>query len=86
MREHIITVNDPSFWDEGLWNELTQSGSTSAAIPAREVEVLNERPMMPTMAHFNLTDEEAAQISQDPRVKRVELKADLRNNVKKSYS
>lgn len=85
QREHIITVNDPTIWDTGLWDELTQDGLGNNFIPTRGVEVVNERPFNAFCAHFNLTDEEAEQIRQDPRVLAVELQADLQDDVQKEF-
>lgn len=83
QREHIITVKDPAHWNTGLWDELTQDGLGDNFIPTRSVEVINERPFNEWCAHFNLTDEEAAQIRQDARIDSVELQADLQENVQK---
>jgi hypothetical protein len=85
QREYIITVNDPNVWDTGLWDELTVNGLGDNFIPKRELEVLNERPFNEYCAHFNLTDEEANQIKQDPRILNVELQADLQEGVKKEH-
>ena len=86
MREYIITVNDPTIWDTGLWNELTVNGLGDNFIPDRSVEVVNERPFNDYSAHFNLTDEEAALIRQDSRIAFVELQADLQEGVEKGFS
>ena len=86
MKEYIITVRDPMVWDTGLWNELTVDGLGDNFIPTRNVEVLNERPFNEWCAHFNLTDEEAAQIRQDSRIDSVELQADLQEGVEKGFS
>lgn len=83
MKEYIITVQDPTVWDTGLWDELTKDGLGDNYIPKREIEVLNERPFNEYCAHFNLTNEEAEEIRKDPRVQTVELKADLQEDVKK---
>lgn len=85
QREYIVTVNDPAVWDTGLWNELTTDGLGDNFIPSREIEVVNERPFNARCAHFNLTDNEAALIRQDPRVAFVELKADLQEDVEKGF-
>ena len=82
MKEYIITVADPKDWDT-LWDELTVDGLGDNFIPQRAIEVINERPFQDRLAHFNLTDAEAALIQQDPRVVAVELQADLRRNVEK---
>jgi len=85
QKEYIITVNDPAIWDTGLWNELTVDGLGDNFIPKRAIEVLNERPFNDFSAHFNLTDEEAAEIRQDSRIAFVELQADLHPEVKKEH-
>jgi subtilisin family serine protease len=85
MREYIITVKDPAVWDTGLWNELTVDGLGDNFIPSRSIEVLNERPFNDFSAHFNITDEEAAEIRQDSRIAFVELQADLQEGVKKEH-
>lgn len=85
QQEHIITVRDPAIWDTGLWDELTQDGLGNNFIPTRSVEVVNERPFNAHCAHFNLTNEEAEQIRQDPRVLAVELQADLQEDVQKEF-
>lgn len=85
MREYIITVKDPAVWDSGLWDELTTDGLGDNFIPSRSIEVLNERPFNDFSAHFNLTDEEAAEIQQDSRIAFVELQADLQEGVKKEH-
>ena len=85
MREYIITVKDPAVWDTGLWNELTVDGLGDNFIPKRPIEVLNERPFNEFMAHFNLTDEEAAEIRKDERIAFVELQADLQEGIKKDH-
>ena len=85
MKEYIITVKDPAVWDTGLWNELTINGLGDNFIPKRAIEVLNERPFNDFSAHFNLTDEEATEISQDSRIAFVELNADLQPGVIKEH-
>ena len=85
MREYIITVKDPAVWDSGLWDELTTDGLGDNFIPSRSLQVLNERPFNEFMAHFNLTDEEAAEIRQDDRIAFVELQADLQEGVIKEH-
>ena len=85
MREYIITVKDPAVWDTSLWNELTVDGLGDNFIPSRSLQVLNERPFNEFMAHFNLTDEEVAEIRQDDRIAFVELQADLHPEVKKEH-
>lgn len=82
MKEYIITVADPKIWDT-LWDELTKDGLGDNFVPKRAVEVLNERPFNDRCAHFNLTDEEAAELSKDSRIQFIELQADRQDDVKK---
>lgn len=85
QREYIVTVYDPNVWDTGLWDELTVDGLGDNFIPNRSVEVVNDRPFNDYCAHFNLNDSEAELLRQDPRIRRVELQADLRDNVAKEH-
>lgn len=80
--EYIVTVADPQVWDT-LWDELTLNGLGDNFIPDHAVPVLNERPFNDFSAHFDLTDEEAEQLRQDPRIAAVELQADQQPGVEK---
>lgn len=82
--EYIVTVSDPTVWDT-LWDELTIDGLGDNFIPDRAVPVLNERPFNDFSAHFELTNEEAQQLRQDPRVAAVELQADQQPGVEKRF-
>lgn len=84
QREYIITVNDPMVWNE-VWDLFTQGGLADNHIPQRPVDVINERPFNDYVAHFSLTDEEAANLRNDPRFASVELQADLQDDVKKGF-
>lgn len=85
MREYIVSVDNPEVWDT-LWPELTTNGLGDNFVPQRAIEVLNERPFNDFCAHFNLTDEEAEELKNDPRIKFVELQADLRTGVFKEHT
>jgi subtilisin family serine protease len=76
--EYIVTVADPTVWDTGFWEEMTEDGLGDNFVPTRQVMVANERPFNEFSAHFNLTKEEANQLSNDPRVVAVELHTDPR--------
>ena len=84
QKEYIITVNDPAVWDE-VWDLFTQGGLGDNFIPQRPVEVINERPFNDFVAHFSLTDAEAAELMKDPRFASVELQADLQEDVEKGF-
>lgn len=84
QREYIITVSDPAIWDQ-VWDLFTQGGLGDNFIPQRAVEVINERPFNDYIAHFNLTDDEAMELRNDPRFASVELQADLQPDVFKGW-
>ena len=79
MKEYIVQVKDPKSWDT-LHNEIINQGG-GTFIPQRAVECLNERPFNEYLAHYNLTDEEASLLQQDPRISSVELQYLLRPGV-----
>jgi hypothetical protein len=84
QKEYIITVSDPAIWDQ-VWNLFTQGGLGDNYIPQRPVDVINERPFNDYIAHFALTDSEAAELMKDPRFASVELKASLQDDVEKGF-
>jgi len=85
MREYIVQVYDPTVWEAGLWDQITLTDG-GQYIPHRPVEVVNDRPFNDYLAHFNLTDAEAELLKKDPRVKSVELQADLQPGVEKGFN
>jgi subtilisin family serine protease len=85
MKEYVVTVHDPNVWDTGLWHELTTNGLGDNFVPTRNVDVVNERPFNEYCAHFLLSDSEANQLRQDPRILDVELSAEQNPNVSKGF-
>lgn len=83
--EYIVTVNDPAVWDQ-IWDTITKDGLSDNYIPSRAIPVLNERPFNDFAAHFDLTEQEAEILKQDPRIAGVELQADLRPHVEKKFN
>lgn len=81
--EFVVSVNDPTVWDTGFWDEMTKDGLGDNYVPKRAVDVANERPFNDRCAHFLLTPQEALDLKNDSRVKNVELKADLQDDVEK---
>ena len=60
--------------------EMTQS-SGDANIPARSVDVVNERLLSTRNTHYSLTDEEAEQLKNDSRVADVAVPPDQNDDL-----
>ena len=67
---------------EEVENDLTASSGDSSSIPNRSVDVVNARPGSRRATHFALTDEEAKNLENDPRVLAVEIPPDQRDDIK----
>lgn len=73
MAEKKYTVTTPDYETTvALWYELTADEELSEKIPARPVEVSNARPGNSRNTEYWLTDDEASELRQDPRVEAVE--------------
>lgn len=70
MREYVITLHNFDDLDE-FYQDMETSGG-NLFIPNREVDITLRRPVSRN-TNYMLTEEEAQQISQDPRVLAVEL-------------
>ena len=69
-REYVVTLHN--FEDlESFYVDMETSGG-NLYVPNREVSLANRRPISRN-THYYLTDEEAEQLRQDPRVQAVEL-------------
>lgn len=69
-REYVVTLH--KFEDlESFYEDMETLGG-NLYIPSREVSLANRRPASRN-THYYLTDEEAEQVRQDPRVQAVEL-------------
>lgn len=73
LKEYIVTAKSYEVLDD-LCNDIETPGG-NLYIPGRAVEVANLRPISRN-THYYLTEEEAEQIRQDPRVLAVELTPD----------
>lgn len=69
QKEYIVTLKDKKDLDEFYYDMETPGGNLY--IPNRSVDLLNRRPISRN-THYNLTDAEANQLRQDPRVLAVE--------------
>ena len=78
-KEYIVVVHrgiDLEAFDADL-----KSSSGAGPIPNRSVDVANPRPGSKRMTHWMLTDEEAQQLQNDPRVLSVEIPPEQRDDI-----
>jgi len=72
QKYYTVGVTTPDVWDY-VHSILTQDGSLDDNIPPRPIECTDLKEHSPTRAVYLMTDEEAAQISNHPDVKFVDL-------------
>jgi subtilisin family serine protease len=77
MKEYIVVAKNEAGIDS-LHQDLTQDTTFAASInhtviPDRVVDVANPRLANPRITHYYLTDTEADQLSQDPRIEAVHV-------------
>lgn len=70
LKEYVVTLHSRESLDDFYTDMETEGGSLH--IPIRQVEVSNRRPNSRN-THYYLSDQEAAQLRNDPRVLAVEL-------------
>ena len=78
-KEYTVIVNNREDLAD-IEAELTAS-SGSGPIPDRTVDVANPRPGSKIQTHFMLTDEEAANLRTDSRIRAVEIPPDQRDDI-----
>lgn len=64
-----------------FWNEMENPTTGLTYVPDREVEIVNERLGSTRQCHYDLTDEEADKLRQDPRVYCVEIPPGQRKDI-----
>jgi len=79
-KEYIVSLNKNVNYDE-VWNDIELSNTNSPYIPNRAVDIVNARPASLRNCHYALTDEEAAQMRNDPRILAVEIPPEQNPNL-----
>ena len=59
-------------WDE-LNDELTSAGNINQSVPSREIECVDDQLHSPTRGTYLLTDDEAEQLRNDPRIRFINI-------------
>jgi len=78
-REYIVVLN-PDI-DFAQFNQEMIDNTGAGVIPNRTVDVANFRPGSQRSTHYSLTDEEAEELKNDPRVRDVEIPPDQRDDI-----
>lgn len=80
MTTYNVALNDGVDYD-AFWTEIETDGSGSVYVPQRGVEIVNERPTSQRQCWYDLTDEEANKLRDDPRVYCVEIPPEFRTDI-----
>ena len=83
MKEYVVCLHDEVDY-QSFWNDIESDTSANPLpnIPARPVEIANEKIGMDRSCHYYLTDEEAAALTLDLRVYCVEIPPEQRDDIK----
>lgn len=73
--EYIVVLEKDVDY-QTFWTEIENASDEDGFVPARRVDIANNRPGMKRMCHYWLTESEAQTLSEDDRVLSVELPDD----------
>lgn len=79
-KEYIVSLKKGVDYDQ-FWNQIENASEDDGFVPSRRIDIVNERPGSLRSCHYALTIEEAAQLSNDPRVYSVEIPPDQRDDI-----
>lgn len=81
QKEYNVILNKGVDYD-AFWYEMETVGNgTIPYVPTRAVDIVNARPVSLRQCHYALTDDEARQLRNDPRVVDVEIPPDNRTDL-----
>lgn len=80
MREYSVSLKKDIDYDK-FWDEIENISPTDNFVPSRRVEIVNNRDLSLRTCTYELTDEEAELLRQDPRVYCVEIPPDQRTDI-----
>ena len=80
MTTYNVALNEGIDYD-AFWLEIETDGSGSVYVPQRGVDIVNERPTSLRQCWYELTDDEADKLRQDPRVYCVEIPPEQRTDI-----
>lgn len=79
-KEYIVVLKKDVDYD-AFWDQIENASEDDGFVPSRRVDILNDRPGSLRSCHYSLTDEEAEQLRNDPRVYGVEIPPDQRDDI-----
>lgn len=79
-REYIVILNKDVDYD-AFWNQIENESLDDGFVPTRRVDIKNERPGSLRSCHYLLTDAEAEQLRNDPRIYGVEIPPQERDDI-----
>ena len=79
-REYIVSLKKDVDYDE-FWHEIENASDSDGFVPARRVEIVDNRDGSLRSCHYSLTDQEAKTLRSDPRVYAVEIPANQRTDI-----
>ena len=85
MTTYNVALNEGVDYDT-FWNEIETDGSSNTYIPNRVVDIVNARPSSLRQCWYDLTDDEADKLRNDPRVYCVELPPEHRTDIKMEHT
>lgn len=71
MNTYIVALNEGIDYD-AFWNEIENLSPSDGFVPSRRVDIINNRDAFKRICEYALTEEEAEQLKNDPRVAAVE--------------
>ena len=79
-QEYIVTLHQGIDYDQ-VWSDIENPTTNLDHVPDRPVKIVNARELNLRVCHYALTDQEAEQLKNDPRVLDVELTPLVRDDI-----
>lgn len=79
-KEYVVVLKKDVDYDT-FWDQIENASEDDGFVPSRRVDIVNDRPGSLRSCHYSLTDEEAEQLRNDPRVYGVEIPPDQRDDI-----
>lgn len=79
-REYVVSLKKDIDYNE-FWNEIENISDADRFVPSRRVDIIDNRNGSLRSCHYSLTDAEAEQLRNDPRVYSVVIPASQRSDI-----